>query len=372
MQRILLLTHQLRSWTGSETIIAELAEYFNESGFNVSIHADFMTRSFTDNFVKIGVRVLSEPSDVHLSEFDIIYCQHQVITKFVDQLMQFDNSQKQPKIIYGHLSPYEVLEYPGATIEYWFADCIICNSEETKLRVQELGMSKNLLQLFPNPAPDPFFDVNPRGSSRPSVLIVSNHVPREVRDAAKLLRKKGFHVRYRGSKYVSKRVVPGDIEKQDIILTIGKTVQYAIAARRAVYVYDHFGGPGWLNEDNFMRAADFNFSGRCTREKRSAEAICTEIVDGYANAVVGANAVARRREAFRLSTIVKSVFLETSSNSKAREHAFVFGEEQKFAFIREFYHHMDRTTLRGHLIGRRPKLGKRLVRWTRGILFGLK
>jgi hypothetical protein len=51
-----------------------------------------------------------------------------------------------------------------------------------------------------------------------------------------------------------------------------------------VYVYDRFGGPGWLAESNVVEAEKFNFSGRCCRRELEPEAIANELVEGYSEA----------------------------------------------------------------------------------------
>lgn len=69
----------------------------------------------------------------------------------------------------------------------------------------------------------------------------------------------------------------------DLIVSIGKSAPYALASGVPVFVYDHFGGPGYLTHDNFDRAARFNFSGRCCERRLDASALAQEIVEGYAS-----------------------------------------------------------------------------------------
>ncbi|GHB16975.1 hypothetical protein GCM10007094_00460 [Pseudovibrio japonicus] len=52
-----------------------------------------------------------------------------------------------------------------------------------------------------------------------------------------------------------------------------------------VFVYDHFGGPGWLSKQNLERAEYFNFNGKCTRNKRSARRLWAQVLDGYSNSL---------------------------------------------------------------------------------------
>jgi hypothetical protein len=69
-----------------------------------------------------------------------------------------------------------------------------------------------------------------------------------------------------------------------MVVTIGKTVQYGLACGVPVYVYDKFGGPGYLDRTNFAAAKRCNFSGRCCRRKLEPAQIGAEIVEAYNDA----------------------------------------------------------------------------------------
>ena len=117
MTRVLLMTNQLFRWSGSETVLVELAEELAQSGVAVSIFANVLDANFMRDVVGNRVTVILTPSEVRLADFDVIYCQHQVLTIFLDQLLELANLQKTPRIVYGHLSPFNRLEFPGPSIE---------------------------------------------------------------------------------------------------------------------------------------------------------------------------------------------------------------------------------------------------------------
>jgi hypothetical protein len=79
-------------------------------------------------------------------------------------------------------------------------------------------------------------------------------------------------------------VRPADLSAVDAIVTIGKSVPYAIAAAKPVYMYDRFGGDGWLTRGNFAVSLDHNFSGRPAQRRLSSGEIAREIVAGFAQA----------------------------------------------------------------------------------------
>ncbi|WP_375572987.1 hypothetical protein ABWH93_07340 [Seohaeicola saemankumensis] len=211
------MTNHLFQWAGSELIIIELAEFFHSKGKSVVIFANDLDQRFIMQNISEEVFVTSSKEDIHIAEFDLVYCQHQVLTLFLDQLISLKSFDSRPRIVYGHLSPYERLEFPGAAIEWWYADRILCNSFETYSKMIELGLDKSKMRVFPNPAPDDFFDV-PLAYIKPrKILAISNHFPKEVRVALKILKKNGVGVTRRGTQHVNLRVTP----KESLINGLG-------------------------------------------------------------------------------------------------------------------------------------------------------
>ena len=335
--KILLLTGQLFQWAGSEIVILELAEEFIRRGALVTVYASYSEPDFCANFQAIGAHFEPNRKAIILNSFDVVYCQHQTITSFLDQLLNIPPAEL-PLIVYGHLSPFAAIEFPGPHIEGMFGDAFLCNSLETKNKMRDLGLDHTRLKLMQNPAPDAFFDIpiNERRLAR--ILVVSNHLPVEVRSSFKLLENDGIKVTFVGLNGTPVRVTPELIAEQDAIISIGKTVQYALAANRPVYVYDHFGGPGWLNESNFSKAAEYNFSGRCCSRKITAEILQNEVRNGFETAVADLDRLSNRIEGFRLSTWFQN-FFETIENcqSPRRKAADLFDSEVVSALQREYH-----------------------------------
>ncbi|WP_416914340.1 hypothetical protein [Seohaeicola sp.] len=151
-----------------------------------------------------------------------------------------------------------------------------------------------------------------------------------------------------------------------MVLTIGKSVQYAMAARRPVYVYDRFGGPGWITSENFKNAEKFNFSGRCVGQEKRAEEIASEILaridqgfdaDCYHDVV---------RDRFRLSAHVKSAFTDLGADSMARQSNYRPDVVLESMFKREKQSYEDQIFYRNRR--RKKKLFKAMRNWLFGKL----
>jgi glycosyltransferase involved in cell wall biosynthesis len=114
------------------------------------------------------------------------------------------------------------------------------------------------------------------------MAVVSNHVPDEVREAVSSLAARHVSVDIYGTAGIRERVTPELLSTYDVVVTIGKTVQYCIASKIPVYCYDHFGGDGWVTASTFEQGRLHNFSGRGGRGKVSAARLVAELLDGYA------------------------------------------------------------------------------------------
>jgi hypothetical protein len=202
----------------------------------------------------------------------------------VAQFASLQGAHALPYIVCNHLSSHEPFEFPGPFIEAEVADEIWCNSPETKRGLARFGVRFEEAMVVPNPAPAGFKGEPTEQKTLNKILSISNHLPEEVGQALDILQSRGVEVERIGSPNHARRVVPGDIRGADALISIGKSVQYALLARRPVYCYDWFGGPGWLTSETFHEAADGNFSGRCSRTVRSAEQIADEIQTGFRDA----------------------------------------------------------------------------------------
>jgi hypothetical protein len=166
------------------------------------------------------------------------------------------------------------------------------------------------------------------------VAIVSNHNAPELQDLVSLLSAQGSKVEVIGR--------PGEIrhfdlaltDTFDLIISIGATAQKALVRGVPLFCYDHFGGPGFINLSNLERAEHFNFSGRCTYNRRPGEVLLAQILDGYQTARIEAPklaALARTRYcmADRLSEVVSSF--------SRREEPRSFGDP-KYNNLRKLVH----------------------------------
>ncbi len=276
--KILITNVSLTQFRGSELVTLELYEYFAKNGHNVEIFTNVVSPEMQFFLEKEKV-VVSTPSTFTISdEYDLVWVHHQNIPSEF-----FDNDPLVGTWIFHHMSPFEPLEFTlNANFENSLSDLVLANSFETLEKLGTLGIELKKLETFNNPAPESFFEFPNSKKSDSYFLFVSNHPPVEILQAMEILEQMGQRFIHLGSGSrwaVSRRVVEEDLASAAVVVSIGKTIQYSIAMKKTFFVYDHFGGDGFVfSRDNFRENSNFNFSGRNSRCIKSADQIVSELL----------------------------------------------------------------------------------------------
>lgn len=279
MKTILLLTHHLKDLAGSEINILELSKEFRNLGFRVEVgtfsYGYPIKKHFLDESIEVK-NILHEK--VNTSRYDLLWVQHAPLLAFI----LFEAEIEFGHIIFSSLSPYEPLEAPPLHLKE-FISLFLANSNETKEKMVAEGLESSDVQLFPNSVPHNFFR-SPKtlyAKELQRVAIVSNHLPKELYELKKLLQSRDKRVDIYGLGNRVELISPEILREYDAIITIGKTVQYALATAVPVFVYDKYGGDGWVNLEEIGGMQRCNFSGRYKKQKLTATEIEKLLESGY-------------------------------------------------------------------------------------------
>lgn len=254
---ILITNAHLVRFGGSELVSVELAEYYAAMGWHVCLYSPRVGEPLRSTIDK-RVHVTTQEPDA--SGWDIIWDHHGVL---IHKLTRRPGQM----IICNHMSSYVELEKPKYNPE--IPHRIFANSLET-IHSMPLCYQRKA-ELFQNPAPPEFQRVNHGGNYG---LFISNHRPADLNEAMALLSIPIKLVDYANAQRLSGQHFADNVFfKARFVVCNGKSVQYALRAGVPVFLYDHFGGPGWLTEENFQRASHFNFSGRGFHEGGALETL---------------------------------------------------------------------------------------------------
>lgn len=307
----------LVSYGGSEMVALELAEHFAAAGSRVTIGTWSVGNPVLSHLTARANISYFDIDDPRLSNMlrenppQLAWIHHQIVPEWLL------HNPGATTFVFNHMSSVHPLESSwSAAVEGKLADLHLYNSAETLEAHLAQGGTNTFdpgrMKVFANPAPDAFGATAKPGRGKERLIgVVSNHVPDEL---AKVLESPPAGVRFLpiGSgaipNSVAARVTPETLVALDGVVTIGKTVQYAMLAGLPVYCYDKFGGPGWLSAENFALAEFNNFSGRGFSAKRP-EDIANELGSGIEAAASFAMELKNRDlSRFTLSAALLEVF----------------------------------------------------------------
>ncbi|MFF2052779.1 glycosyltransferase family 4 protein [Leifsonia sp. NPDC058194] len=302
---------------GSEVVTYELARHFSRNGASVLVVVFGASDEWRARLTELPRVDMMRYDDPELSARiaderpDLAWIHHGVIP---EALLRDPGDTR---FVFHHMSAYQFQEFPHSPIvEAALASAIVFPAPESRDAHLASGLYEgvepSLLTVLGNPAPDDFARVAPDGPARlRRILLVSNHPPQELQEALDQLSARGVEVvRFGGSPTdpAPKRLVtPADIHGVDAVVSIGKTVQYSLVAGVPAFVYDHFGGPGWLTPEAFDAARETNFSGRGFSSREAGE-LADELVEGFDAAADAATALRERYgDEFLLSSAVARI-----------------------------------------------------------------
>ena len=273
----------LDGYHGSVMHVKEWAEFFltkyRSNIDTVSVVTGFATEEIRNMFVSLGIDVYTINDELLLEEYDIVFAYHFPI---IETLLA--KGLKCKKLVLGSLSSFEGMEF--LTLFWDSASLIVVVSEEVKQKFKSsFGIPESRMIVLENAIPDLYANyVNEREIplDRPKrIIIVSNHIPQELLDLKKLLepyiKVDCFGMGTENYQEINPRI----LSEYDLVITIGKTVQFTMGLGIPVFEYDYFGGIGYINLDNLDNEAKTNFSGRSTRRKLDANGLKNEILEGY-------------------------------------------------------------------------------------------
>ena len=261
-------------YSGAERVVYELYKEFKREGDEIHLGTGIVGDFY--NEMLFPARINDIP--LYMDEYyDLIIVLHTHTFGYL-----FPLGVKCKRLLYFSLSPYEPVEFPFHQEN--IIDGYLANSMETKNKLTSEGITEEKIRIFNNSV---YFDadVNDFSDAKPklkNILIVSNHLPEELREMITLESEINFFIA--GADDCTYFIDSKYLKKFDAIVSIGYTVVISINAKVPVYMYDHFGGDGWLTENNLILNSDYNFSGRPKKIKKSAFEILNEIENGFCEA----------------------------------------------------------------------------------------
>lgn len=282
-KRVLITNLFVQKYTGSELHTLSIAKQFLKKGYEVVVAVFAKAYPLMEFFEKIpGLHVVNcLEHQLPFRHYDIFWAQHYAVADWVI----LKNQISCDRLVVSRLGIYNSLEALPCFAKK--ADVICCVSQEIENRIREEIGKEIPIEKIENCVDEEFFDVytEKKRETLKSIAVVSNHIQDDIVRVAEILREQGIEVKFYGQQYEAVLMTGELLRKYDVVITIGKTVQYCLACGTIPYIYDYYGGPGYLTENNFERAREYNFSGRGFQRKETVEDIVQDILENYSKAV---------------------------------------------------------------------------------------
>lgn len=280
MKKALMTNLYLAKYTGSEMHTVEMAKLLLQKGYDVTIAVQLKAYPLMQVIDELGehVRVIEcQKEELVDTAYDLIIVQHYPVFDYLCCKYELTCENLAVSKL-SVISDYELL--PACTAD---ADLILCVSDECAAGVEEQGVPKSQIEVFKNSVSSSFFDCYKRGQKKTlkKIAVISNHIPYEILECKEWMQGE-CQVDLIGAQHTPRYVDEKLLTSYDLVITIGRTVQQCFAAGVPVYVYDYFGGPGYITDANFELAEKNNFSGRGF-EHMDALALRKDILENYSS-----------------------------------------------------------------------------------------
>jgi hypothetical protein len=268
--RILLATHHLQHFAGTETYSVEVTKHLIQRGHEVTVYAPFLGES-ADELIAEDVNVTSEISALRKQIFDVAHVHHNVIA------VQVRSALPDVPIVWMRHGIFPWLEQPPP----FKPEVILAVSEEI---ASELSVAWGFeVTVVPNPIDVDHFKPQEPVADRPRrAVAVTNHLTPQNRkviwEACDFL---GIEIRHIGLPEAPVRDVRPVYEKADLVFGVGRTALEAAAMERNVLVFDQYGFDGWLDATTYDRLSPYGFSGRAQAGSPTADEIAALIHNEY-------------------------------------------------------------------------------------------
>lgn len=266
---ILLATHHLADWGGTETYTVTLARALRARGHLVSVYSPFpgvVSRVIEQG----GIPFSAEVGALRDEQFAVAHVHHNIVATQVRSALP-----GVPMVWVCHGVRPEVEQPPT-----FMPEVTLAVSPPVLSKLRQAGMTA---EIAPNMIDTAWFTAERPIAARPcNLLLIANVITPELRaNTAAACRLLGISVRYVGRPDNPTADVREALERADVVLGVGRSALEAGAMERAVLVYGEQGCTGWLDRAGYAAAFDTGFASRLSGRLLTPRELADLIADGY-------------------------------------------------------------------------------------------
>lgn len=255
--KILIATHHLDEYAGSEIFTFNIAKELKKKGNDVSIYSPIlgrMSKIVKENNIKVTNNIL----DYKKEKFDIIHAQHNITAIIVRSVFP-----EIPMIYFVHGILPELEQPPS--VRLGISKYLVVSEEIKNHLNKKYNVSGSDIEIVRNYIDTKkFYCKESIKREKPKqLLIVSNHYHKKVKNIIESsCQELDINVTHIGLPENPVLDVENYINKSDIVVTLGRGVLEGMACEKNIIVFDKHGGDGFLDINNYFEIRKNNFSGR--------------------------------------------------------------------------------------------------------------
>ena len=250
--RIVIGTHRLSAPGGTESYVATVARELERLGHEVTVTAEQLGPA-ADAAERAGMQ-LARSTDELPPECDALLVQDATMTAVLAQRYP---TARLVYVAHSGTSDHQLpVQLPGVV------DVIVANSDRFAARIRSLALDVPIVRLREPIDTDSFTPGHPLPERPRRALILSNYLTGErARALLTAWEEAGIECTHIGVPATVDHDPRSAIADADIVVAKARAALEGMTAGRAVYVYDQFGGDGWVTPDNYPAFEADNFAG---------------------------------------------------------------------------------------------------------------
>jgi hypothetical protein len=265
--RLLVATQSFAQVGGTETYVLTVAEQLQRLGHDVVVHT-LHTGAMSDLAEGRGIRVLTElvendPPDVVVSQ---------------DGVVAYDLAARWPGVPQVFVCHSELYDLQQPPLVPGVAAAVVVLNERVRRRVEAMAGSFRIVRLAQPVDVERLAPRRPPAQTPRRALLLGNYLSGEpYRLIAETWAEKGVEVVRVGTASMPTLTPEVDIADADIVVGKGRAVIDAMSCGRPAYVYDMWGGDGWVTEATYGAIEASGVSGLAFDDVIDAERLRSDL-----------------------------------------------------------------------------------------------
>ncbi len=265
-----LITHLHLDYPGgSETYTYTLAEALTEGGHRVTVVSPILG-DVAGRIRSLGIPVVDELQKVQ-GHPDVMHCQHNVMALAARAWFR-----GAPLVYHSHGTVPLPEQAPSIDLN---VQRFVAVSDLVRRRLESRGVPGELIRVIENPVDVRRFAPRRQIGSRPRRALVLSAIidPRTLEVIEEACGRIGIGLEVVGLDGTRTWSVDERIEAADVVFSLGRGAIEAMAAGRAVFVYDVHGADGWVTPETVDEIASCTFSGKRYARQLTADELVGEL-----------------------------------------------------------------------------------------------